>query len=161
MARPTAKQETFTFLKINFLMVLSTVSQDCVPESAVTYFMFDDKNGGPSLYFVTRKDSRKFANLEQNGQVAMVVGTDFASRTVQMQGEARKLGLGEVFTDFLKKLAKRPNLKQLYRGDWFPRNPFGKLPKEGYAFYKVKITWMRILRLSEKGDTVEYETVIS
>lgn len=161
MARRTPKQAAYDLLKANFTMVLSTVSDDCVPQSAVVYYLFEDKNGGPAIYFATGKQSRKNANLAANGKVAMVVGTEYGPRTLQMQGEARKLPPAEVLSDFLKKLSRHGNLKRLYHGDWFPRNPFGKLWTQGFAFYKVRITWMRYMDLSPKADTVSFHEIIS
>ena len=82
MNKEMSKQEILKFLKEKELAVVSTVSAASKPESAtVIYFIDDELN----FYFVTRRNTRKFENLQLNNNVAIVVGTELMPVTVQIE----------------------------------------------------------------------------
>ena len=75
------------FIKAHDLAVISTVSSDCLPSSAVVGIMANDKM---EIFFGTFKSSRKFRNLEKNPRVSLVIGWE-KGKTVQYEGEAKQL----------------------------------------------------------------------
>ncbi len=145
------KKESMAFLKKRKLAVISTVSLEGKPESAtVLYFIDDDYN----LYFVTRGDTRKAANIEQNKNVSLVIGTELGPSTMQMSGTAEKVQESEKQNEFLSNLTKDTVLQALYYG------PFLSLMGVNFSLYKVKITWARWLTLDLKGLREVYYQII-
>jgi general stress protein 26 len=81
------KQEVFEFLNGRPLMILSTLSPDGKPQSAVVGFgQTDDLE----LVFGTSLKSRKFKNIGLNPNVSAVIGWDDGG-TLQYEGTARIL----------------------------------------------------------------------
>ena len=72
MNKEISKQEVLKFLKEKELAVVSTVSAAGKPEAATVIYFIDDDF---SFYFITRRNTRKFENLQLNNNVALVVGT--------------------------------------------------------------------------------------
>ncbi len=102
--------------------------------------------------FVTRRHTRKFENLMENKNVAIVVGTVPAATTVQINGVAELMGAeGE---EFLKKLTENPDLKEFYYG------PFLGISGIDFAVFKVKINWLRYLYLDTETMREEYYQII-
>lgn len=143
------KEEAIGFLKFHKLAVVSTISKEGMPESAtVMFFVDEDLN----LYFLTHQSTRKFRNLKDNKNIGIVVGTELAPGTIQIQGEAQWLeneGL-----DFVEKMSVDKELKELYYG------PFLALEGKDFAVFKVKINWMRYLHLDLATNKENYYQII-
>lgn len=75
------------FINEHGLAVVSTVSSDYLPASAVVGIFSNSKM---EVFFGTFKSSKKHQNLEKNAMVSLVIGWD-QGKTVQYQGEAKKL----------------------------------------------------------------------
>ncbi len=136
------------FLAKNKLCVVSTVSQTGNPEAAVCIYMADDDF---NFYFVTRGNTRKKANLENNKNVALVIGTELAPFTVQAEGTAELLA-GPSFDEFMNKFKAREDLQALYFG------PFLKMSGIDFAIFKVNINWLRYMEFNaETGEESYYQ----
>jgi uncharacterized pyridoxamine 5'-phosphate oxidase family protein len=104
------------FLKSHKLAVISTVSKDNKPQSAVIGIAVSDRF---ELIFDTVKTSRKYDNIAQNPFVSLVVGWD-QETTVQYEGIATELAVGEaafykeiyfsVFSDGMLRDQTLPNI---------------------------------------------------
>src|SRR5437879_9106555 len=81
------KQEILDFIKSKKLMALSTINEEGRPEAAVVGFSETDEF---QLIFGTSNKSRKYRNLQDNSNVAVVIGWDWP-QTVQYEGVAREL----------------------------------------------------------------------
>ena len=78
-------EEIITFLKGDKvkLCAVSTVTEDCKPESAFVYYAFDENL---NIYFITRAGSRKYKNGIKNPNVSFVAFTENPPKTLQLEG---------------------------------------------------------------------------
>ncbi len=83
----TDTEKIYEFIKGHDLAVLSTVTHDFLPESAVVGFSQKDDL---ELIFATSSKTRKYQNLLKNPRVAIVIGWD-KGQTLQYEGEAVEL----------------------------------------------------------------------
>lgn len=83
----TDSEKIYEFIKGHDLAVLSTVTHDFLPQSAVVGF---SERPNLELVFGTSSKSRKYQNLLKNPRVSMVIGWD-KGKTVQYEGEAVEL----------------------------------------------------------------------
>src|SRR3989344_1188220 len=79
------RENALKFLKENHTMVLATVSHDGMPHAATVYYMVDENF---DLYFSTGEETKKFLNIKDNSNVALVVGTGPDIKTIQGGGKA-------------------------------------------------------------------------
>lgn len=136
------RKEVLMFTQKNKSAVLATVSPEGEPQAAtITHLMDNDF----TLYFVTKKESRKFQNITHNPRVSIVIGTDpSVPTTVQIQGRATVIPKPHHF--IIAHLTKKINLTDV---EWWP---LLKAQKGEHEFIKVEIDWMRWLNLSTTGN---------
>ncbi len=136
------------FLAKNKICVVSTVSQTGNPEAAVCIYMADDNF---NFYFVTRGNTRKRANLENNKNMALVIGTELAPFTLQAEGTAELL-TGQSSDEFMNKFKAREDLQALYFG------PFLKIAGVDFAIFKITTNWLRYMEFNaETGEESYYQ----
>lgn len=131
--------EILEFIKSKSLMTVSSVNTDGSPQSALVGFGETDSF---QLIFGTSNTSRKYANLQHNPKVAVVVGWD-GPKTVQYEGVARELMGGEA---------------DKYAELYFTKSPSARKQKhlEDHRYFLVEPTWVRLTDLSVKPwDIVE------
>ncbi len=114
------------FIKQHNLAVVTTVSQDFLPEAAVVGISALDNL---ELLFGTFHTSRKWQNLQKNSRVALVIGWD-QGRTVQYEGEATELSENERADAMTTHLAQVPSLAKF-------------MAKGEMAIFKVTPKWVR------------------
>lgn len=130
------KAKALEFLKSQRVAVISTVAENGDPQSAVVTFLVDDEF---NIFFVTRKKSRKFANMMINPRVSVVVGFDPEHpSTIQMHGNA-KMSEANRITMLLKFSQALIN-----REKWWP---LLKVAGLDFVVMEVKIDWARWLNL--------------
>lgn len=126
------KDKVLNFIKHQELAVISTIGMDGKPSAAVIGF---GETEDFELVFGTYNDSRKYANLMKNSDVAFVIGWD-ENITVQYEGIAEELNESN---------------STKYKGYYFSKNPKSKEyesdPKERY--FKVKPKWIRYTELNK------------
>ena len=145
------KRRAFGFLNEKEVAVISTISENNEPTAATILFSIDDDF---NFYFITRRQTRKFKNIQTNKNEAIVVGTELEPGTIQMQGEAQLLE-GNEAEKFFKEISKnKKDLLKLYYG------PYLLVPGLDFAIFKVKINWMRHLRLDLEKMIEEYHQII-
>jgi uncharacterized pyridoxamine 5'-phosphate oxidase family protein len=86
--KATTREEVLRFLRSHHMGVLSTVSQDGKPWGAAIYFLVDDEL---TFYFVTRAETYKYKNLEDNPYVALTIADEPGQTTVQLAGKVTPL----------------------------------------------------------------------
>lgn len=145
------KRQALEFLKNKEIAVISTLSENNEPTTATILFSVDDDF---NFYFITRRQTRKFKNLQKNKGVAIVVGTELEPGTIQMQGEAQLLEGNETEKFFGEMSKNKKDLLNLYSG------PFLSISGIDFAIFKVKINWMRYLRLDLEEMKEEYYQII-
>ena len=67
------EQKAIEILDQNRLMALATIRADGWPQNTMVGYA----NDGLLLYFVVSRQSQKFANIQQDDRVSLVVGRDF------------------------------------------------------------------------------------
>lgn len=149
--KSSIKRQALEFLKNKEIAVISTVSENNEPTAATILFSVDDDF---NFYFITRRQTRKFKNLQINKNIAIVVGTELEPGTIQIQGEAQLLKENEA-EKFIKEMTKnKKDLLDLYSG------PFLSISGIDFAIFKVKINWMRYLKLDLEEMKEEYHQII-
>lgn len=108
------------------LTVISTVSGDGMPESAVIEF---GETESLELIFNTLNTSRKYKNLQKNPHVSFVIGWD-DKITVQYEGIVSELNGKDLET---------------YQETFFEKNPDAKkwAQVKEISFFKVMPAWIR------------------
>jgi general stress protein 26 len=111
------------------LCVLTTASKNVKPQAAlVGYAIKDDL----TIVLSTRKGTRKYENLQDNNQVALVFGSGFSENNVQMDGIATIIEEGNEYkqTDEF----------------FFSQNPeAAKFKNPDTIFIVVKPHWIRFI----------------
>jgi uncharacterized pyridoxamine 5'-phosphate oxidase family protein len=127
------KEFLYNFIKEGSLAIISTISKENKPESALIGFAVSK---GLEIVFDTVKTSRKYKNLLQNPNVAVVVGWDNET-TVQYEGTAMELTGTE--SDYLKEV-------------YFEVYPGGRQRAEnwpGLVHFKITPNWIRYSNFNE------------
>ena len=138
------------FLAKNKLCVVSTISPESKPQSAVCLYIADDDM---NFYFVTRSQTRKVSNLRSNKNVALVIGTELAPFTIQAEGNAEPVS-GNSYDEFMNKFKERPDMQALYSG------PFLMLPGADFTVFKVSTNWLRYMELNPATGEESYYQII-
>lgn len=150
---PDLKEALHTFLRNNLIAVIATINNENKPEAAVIQCLVD---ANLCVYFVTRRHTRKFKNLQLNKWVAIVIGTELGTNTVQIEGEAKF-----VTEDLsqLDALTNRKGMKDIYYG-CLCDSPFTKIEGTDFAVFKVQPDWLRWMTLDPKtGKEVYYQVI--
>jgi general stress protein 26 len=87
------KKLIYQFISQHLLGVVTTVNKDNTPEAALVGIAVSEEL---EIIFDTVTSSRKYHNILQNPQVALVIGWD-NEVTVQYEGKATVLGLKEIY----------------------------------------------------------------
>jgi general stress protein 26 len=129
------KEFLHNFIGKHKLAVLSTVTQDHLPQSAVVGFIVTPDL---KLFFDTHSDSRKYKNLSLNPKISFVIGWDL--QTVQYEGTARKpteTELEKLLTEYFKAFP-----------DGIDRNKNEK----NIAYFCVEPNWIRYSDFSDNQE---------
>lgn len=112
------------FLKSHNSGVLATADSAAVPHAAAIYFAFEDDF---SLIFITKTETQKYKNLEENDQISFVCYDETTQTTVQMSGHAEKIKDPSVRANMLNTIyllseslskTKLPPIEKLFAGDY-------------------------------------------
>lgn len=146
----TQKLKAFEFLCDNRLGVVSTISyRSQKPEGSLVYYVVDQK----FIYFITPRQSRKLANMNQDNNIAFTVFTEIDPMELQIEGTVESVD--------------EPNMKSYITKIYFEsanRNskttnwpPVLKVPyDEGFIYVKVTINRFKFSDFSEReGHIVE------
>lgn len=98
------KQHIFNFLKQQKSGVLSTVRQNGYPDAAFIYYFLDEDR---TIYFITRRASRKTLNIDHQSNVVLTVAHELTKEVAQVRGIAEILPTDhQHLTERLLQLAK-------------------------------------------------------
>ncbi len=151
----TAVSELITFLQSQLVAVVSSVSAKGQPQAATVFFWLDERQGDKfSLFFITRRDSRKFDNLMRDPRVAMVIGTAMRPTTVQVDGRATLMDMCQGLKDlrgFSRMMETHGLQKKVYAGEFYPSNPFQDTESETYALFRVRPTSITMMSYDAKN----------
>ncbi len=129
------------FIKCHTIAVLSTVTPDCIPESAAIEYGETDNL---ELIFDVSTKFRKYQNLQKNTNVSVVIGWD-QDITVQYEGKAFLLKGEELAT---------------YKTFYFRKNPDAQKWEKSpdIRYFKIIPTWIRYTDLNKKPWYIEEMT---
>lgn len=127
------KAEILKFISKHKLAVIATINKEGRPEAAVIEFCeLEDF----SVVIDTFRNSRKYKNIQNNKEVALVIGWD-DDKTVQIEGSAV-----EITEPLLKGVKKK----------FFTKNPeakkWGNNPEIAYVL--IKPNWLRYTDLNQQ-----------
>lgn len=106
--------------------ILSTVTEDNKPWGSAIYFVVDEDF---NIFFITRKGTFKYQNLEKNPFAALTVADDASQTTVQLAGKISKVPSKDYMDIvFTKLVAIRPKgddnwappIERVQKGDYMP-----------------------------------------
>lgn len=138
------KIKAFEFLTGNRLGVLSTISYKTQkPEGALVYYVVDEK----SIYFITPRQSRKLANMNQDSNVAFTIFTEVDPLELQLEGTIESLddpGKKSYITKiYLEKANQNPGTI-----NWPPVLKVAN--DQGFIFVKINIEYYKFSDFTEK-----------
>lgn len=137
------KENTLKFIREHPECVLATVDRDGRPEAATVLFAIDDSF---CFYFGTKKEYRKYRNLTNNDNAAVVVGVNGKDpRTVQAEGKIKILTESADIEKAKETLRTNPAMV-----------PFLELP---LVYMQLVPSWLRYLD-ETKGDIDAFEQII-
>jgi|SRR6185437_1828568 len=146
----TTKTKFLDFVKSKFTAVIATVSYTGKPTAATIYFIMDENL---NMYFLTKKFARKFENLQNDHNVALVIGIDNEPATAQIEGIASQI-INEKELDL-----RLGQLQEKFFNNDFVAPLFQlSSDKNDLILYKITPKWIRWLDLrgeSKTGDFVQ------
>lgn len=116
----------YNFMKHNHMGVLSTVSAEGKPWGSAIYYVVDEKF---NVYFVTRKETFKYQNLDKSSFAALTVADEENQQTVQLSGSISKVPPEDYLEVVFNRLAAiqpksdlnwAPPIEKVYKGDYMP-----------------------------------------
>jgi uncharacterized pyridoxamine 5'-phosphate oxidase family protein len=137
------KADALEFIRSQTTMVVATASSSGIPEAATIYFDVDDDF---TFYFLTADTSKKYQNLGQNGQIAIVIGAGSALSTVQGGGRVYRVDRVEKVAeanDIIARVFKRAGTVN------HQEFPIVALPHIDYGAFILKPSWLRWLSLEK------------
>jgi pyridoxine/pyridoxamine 5'-phosphate oxidase len=133
------REDILAFIASKSLMTISSLNRDGEPQAAVVGFGQTDEF---QLVFGTSNLSRKYANIKNNPNVAVVIGWD-GPKTVQYEGVAHEITGAEA---------------EKYSELYYAKNPHARKNKElpGERYIRVNPRWLKLTDLSTTPwDVVE------
>lgn len=115
------------------LGVISTVNDKGNPESASIYYVYDD---ALNFYFITRKESRKYRNIEKNKNVAFVITIEHPLNTIQLEGKASTVTEAHEESEHFTKLVALAS-------NYLAMPPVSQIPAGEIVFMKIATSWVR------------------
>lgn len=135
-APESLKTQVRSFLQLHRTASLATLAPNGDPQVALVNYVLDDNW---DFFFMARKHSRKYQNLEKNKRVGILVSGDpQIAAVVEAQGEAELVNDEHMMVDYLS--------KQVDLGDKTWETLF-KTPGVDFVLFKVKIDWLKWLNL--------------
>ena len=151
-----SKNEVYTYLQSLYIAVLSTATPSGAPYAATIYFITDpDLN----FYFLTKSDTKKSRNIEENSNVALTTVDTSTPRTIQASGKVVEVEDPTQYRRMLERISEA-NAK---KGGFYWPPPLSKINSSGdLVLYKFTPEWLRFADFSEETtDYIYYDVVLS
>lgn len=115
------------------LGVVSTVNEHASPESASLYYVHDSSF---NLFFITRKGSRKYQNIEKNPNVSFVITSENSPLTIQLEGTAGLVTEAKEESEYFPKLVALASAHTAIP-------PVSQINGSEMVFVKITPRWIR------------------
>ena len=152
MVESDTKSKCMEFLQSKMTAVIATVTATDKPAASTIFFIVDENF---TLYFMTKKFTKKVESLENNQEVAMVIGYDNEPVTVQVHGIAERIIDNEEYIRRFKELEKK-----FFKNEYVA--PLFQLSEENkeLLIYKITPIWLRWLDLREGKENGDFIQII-
>lgn len=119
----------YDFMKHHHMGVLSTVAEDSKPWGAAIFYVVDEEF---NVFFVTRQETFKYKNLDNNPYAALTIADEENQTTVQLSGKISRVP-AEDYMDiiFTRLVAIRP------KGDMYWAPPVEKVSRGDYMALRL------------------------
>lgn len=138
------------FIKNHPAGVLATANTGGSPHAACVYFVTDDEL---NIYFVTKEETTKHKNLQQNPLASLAIYDERAQATLQANGKAEVIKDIELFTELFNRI-----LDISVEGSGVSRPPVSKLFAGNYFMYKLTPHSLRLAEYT-KPDIGDFENL--
>lgn len=139
-----ARMKSLELIKNHPLAGLATVSRDNSPYACTIYVIADDDL---NLHFITKEDTEKWKQINNNPSVALVIAGERSRQTVQIRGKAAREKTVESDASVLEKLtASIPSA--FTHPEW--SLPVEQLDAGSYVMVKVETKWFRYASFQAK-----------
>ncbi len=145
-----AKKDAVSFLRENVTAVVATSFNDEPRASTIYYYMDDAFN----FYFITKRNTSKYINIEMNPRAALVIGMGPEHITVQARGKA------ELITDDQEREKIVNSLMEIHAREHIKTWPIEELEKfkdRNRVVFKISPTQVLFMNL----DSTAYPNSIS
>lgn len=140
-----SRERIYDFLKENGVGVLATVSAAGKPHAATIYFTFDKQL---NLYFITKKQTQKSLNIQENPKAAIAVYDPATQTTVQAEGTLTEVTnedrINGVFVDVWK---------IAFRTSQNTAPPTTRLKAGGYIVYQLSTPSLRMAKFTHSSSS--------
>lgn len=149
-----SKSEIYSLLTPLSTAVLSTVSSEGKPHAAVIYFIADEDL---NVYFLTKSDTTKSHNVEENKHAALTVIFPNSPQTIQATGSVAEIEEATMYTKIMGKISEENAKGNSFY--WPP--PLSRLDSSGdLVLYKFIPDWLRYADFAEeKNGSVFYDVI--
>jgi general stress protein 26 len=156
--------EAVAYMRSQMTCVISWLSGAGTPQSSTVFYWVNDiKDSNFSAYFITRRHTRKFEAIRNNPAVSIVIGTELAPQTMQIEGVAQLIESDDEFKhleETIKRLESHPTQAMIYAGAFFPKSPFAGLKGTDFAVFRVVPTWARFMTLDKGSSEIVYHQTV-
>ncbi len=128
-SQENAREKVLEFLKERPHGILSTVSANGKPWGSSIYFAHDEDI---DLFFITKVNTLKYKNIQENPNVALTISDDSLQTTVQIAGRVDRVPAKDIVDVVMKKLAR---IKPKDNNKWVP--PIVKVDAGEYIVLKI------------------------
>ena len=134
------------FLKAHKTGVLTTISSEGAPRARLIYY---GSNDDFSIYFLTRKNTRKAQDIASHHRGSFVVASEEVPQTLQIEGIIADVTDQAEADEVLAELTDRLLSNTLYGA------PLMRLDPDALAYYRLTPTWIRFGDFTEGRSTDE------
>ena len=135
MSKPITKAELLNFLRENNLATLATVSPHRKPEAASVFVHISDNF---EIFFVTKTETKKYMNIRENENIALVFTKLSEMKTVQMSGVVRPVGDHKAQMEMLETISEETHHRYS-----FSESPVEQIRDGQLVVVRVELEWMR------------------
>lgn len=133
------------FLKTHNVGVLATATANGKPHAATVYVTYDQQF---NVYFVTKKDTQKNRNLQENSRAAIAIYDAPSQTTVQAEGTAVAVTDSQLVESIITEVwsvALRTSQSHI--------PPTTKLTAGGYIVYRLSAPSLRMATFGNQDDS--------
>lgn len=126
------------------LGVISTVTTEGKPTSASVYYICDS---ALNIFFVTRSQSRKYKNIQNNPNASFVITSEHPPKTIQLEGTVAEVVDSNEQINYFEKLVAKAT-----ESTFMP--PVSQMVEGELVFMKFSTHWARVgdFEVMKEGD---------